>query len=71
MHEASDIVTDPKVKWETLTGTGGDLTKKGKPARFKATATRDGVTIDVIVESAGEGIITAYPVAGVGVIINP
>ena len=71
MHEASDIVTDPKVNWETLTGTGGDLTKKGKPARFKATAERDGVTIEVIVEPAGEGIITAFPKSGPGVIKNP
>lgn len=71
MHETADIVTDPMISWERLTGVTGDYTKSGKPARFKATGTRDGVTIEVVVEPAGEGIITAYPKSGAGVLINP
>jgi len=71
MHETSDIVTDPKISWDKLTGTGGDYTKTGKPARFKATGLRDGITIEVVIEPAGEGIITAYPKSGPGVFTNP
>jgi filamentous hemagglutinin len=63
MHEVSDIVTDPSVKWQNLTGSQGSLfTKAGNPARWGATAVRDGVKVFVVYEPAGEGIITAYPV---------
>jgi hypothetical protein len=61
MHNISDISTDPGLIWEPQTGNGGLFTKKGYPARFSVIGTRDGVEIKVIVEPAGEGIITAFP----------
>ncbi|WP_146076593.1 RHS repeat-associated core domain-containing protein [Rathayibacter sp. AY1A7] len=61
MHEVSDIATDPSLKWRKQTGSGGDYTKRGDAARFIVTGERDGVVIDVIVEPAGEGIISGYP----------
>jgi len=57
----SDIATDPALDWVPQTGNGGLYTKAGDAARFSVTGVRDGVTIKVIVEPAGEGIITAFP----------
>jgi filamentous hemagglutinin len=63
MQHASDIATDPSLPWVQQTGKAGSLfTKSGAPARFKVTGVRDGVTIKVVVEPAGEGIVTAHPV---------
>ena len=64
LHEASDIVTDPSIKWET------NRTVRGID-RFKARGVRDGVEIEVIVEPKGEGIISAWPVSDAGIIRNP
>jgi len=61
MHYVSDIATDPALKWVPQTGSGGWFTKAGKPARFAVEGMRDGTNIKVIVEPAGEGIITAFP----------
>ena len=59
----SDIATDPSLTWVQQTGRPGvSLTMRaGSPARFSVTGTRDGVTIRVVIEPAGEGIITAHP----------
>lgn len=62
MHEISDIATDPKLKWVPQTGNGGLFTNKGMPAKFHVIGIRDGVKIQVILEPAGRGIVTAYPV---------
>lgn len=72
MHEVSDVLTDPDVKWIQQTGPdGADFTRAGDPTRWTATAIRDGVEIKVVVEPAGKGIITAIPLNGPGVIRNP
>ncbi|PPI51930.1 EndoU domain-containing protein, partial [Rathayibacter toxicus] len=64
MHYISDIATDPTLTLVTrdTKNTISFLTKKGKPARFVVHGEREGVTIRVIVEPAGEGIITGFPV---------
>ncbi len=63
MHNVSDIATDPSLNWGQQTGQAGSwFTRAGDPARFSVTGVRDGVTIRVILEPAGEGIITAHPV---------
>ncbi|MBB5801330.1 hypothetical protein F4560_001098 [Saccharothrix ecbatanensis] len=63
IHAVSDIATDPTLKWEQQTGTpGADYTKKGDPVRYKVEGVRDGVNIRVIIEPAGRGIITGFPV---------
>jgi hypothetical protein len=63
MHEVSDIATDPAQAWVQQTGKPGSLyTKAGDPARFVGIGERGGVRIKVVIEPAGEGIITAHPV---------
>jgi hypothetical protein len=63
MHEVSDIATDPSLTWVQQSGVPGTLyTRAGKPARFEVIGVREGETIKVIIEPAGEGIITAYPI---------
>jgi Bacterial EndoU nuclease len=65
MHEVSDVATDPKLEWVQQTGPKGLMyTKAGDPARFEVFGERGGVPIRVIVEPAGEGIITAHPIPG-------
>jgi hypothetical protein len=64
LHEVSDIITDPSVRWEA------NRTVRGID-RFKARGIRDDVEIEVIVEPKGEGIISAWPVSGHGVSVNP
>lgn len=62
MDAISDIATDPNIPWMQITGkSGSKFTKSGKPVRFKAEGTRDGVNIKTIIEPQGEGIITGYP----------
>lgn len=62
MHELSDVATDPHAKWTQQTGKpGAKFTKGGAPVRWKVQGTRDGVDMVVIVEPAGEGIITGFP----------
>jgi filamentous hemagglutinin len=72
LHETSDIITDPAIKWTQVKGANGEMfTRTGKPSRWVAIGIRDGVEIRVVVEPAGEGIISSYPLSGVGVITNP
>ena len=61
MHNVSDIATDPALEWRPQTGNGGLFTKAGNPARFAVEGVRDGINVRVIVEPAGEGIVTAFP----------
>jgi hypothetical protein len=67
MSTTSDLATNPNFLWQPQTGSGGLYTKSGKPARFVVTDANgnlpvvDGVPVRVIIEPAGEGIITAYP----------
>lgn len=67
MNTTSDLATNPNLSWKPQTGNGGLYTKSGKPARFVLTDANgnlpvvDGVPVRVIIEPAGEGIITAYP----------
>jgi RHS repeat-associated protein len=63
MHEISDIATDPSLTPVQQTGTPGSLfTKSGRPARFAVVGERGGIRIKVILEPAGEGIVTGFPV---------
>jgi len=51
MNAVSDIATDPNIPW-----------KPNKyPGRVEATGIRDGISITVIIEPDGDGIITAWP----------
>lgn len=62
MHNVSDLATDATAIWTQLTGkAGADFTASGKPVRWPVEGVRDGITVRVIVESRGQGIITAYP----------
>jgi len=62
MHHVSDIATDPKLQWINQTGKQGALyTKAGDPTRMAVIGEREGVKIKIIIEPAGEGIITAFP----------
>ena len=62
MHNVSDIATDPSLRWVQQTGkVGAEFTKNGPPVRYYVDGVRDGVTIRVIVEPGGEGIITGFP----------
>jgi RHS repeat-associated protein len=66
MHEASDIATDPALNWIQKSGKPGSFfTNKGTPARFVVFGEREGIEVKVVLEPAGEGIISAYPVGGV------
>lgn len=63
MHTVSDIATDPTLTWVQQTGKAGTwFTKAGDPARFVVVGQRGGITIKVVIEPAGEGVITAHPV---------
>jgi hypothetical protein len=67
MNVTSDIATDPNLLSKVNTGNGGLYTKSGKPARFIVTDKNgklpvvDGIPVKVIIEPAGEGIITSHP----------
>lgn len=66
MSTTSDIATDPNLLWNPQTGSGGLYTKSGRPARFVVVDQNgnlpvvDGVSIKVIVEPAGTGIVTSH-----------
>jgi hypothetical protein len=63
IHEVSDVATDPDLVWRQQTGSpGAEFTRRGAPVRFEVFGVRDGVTLRVIVEPGGEGIITANQV---------
>jgi RHS repeat-associated protein len=62
MHHVSDVATDSTLPWVQQTGKAGSLfTKSGAPTRFFVIGVRDAVGIKVIIEPAGEGIVTAFP----------
>lgn len=62
MQYVSDIATDPTLPLIQQTGRAGSLfTKAGDPTRFYVIGEREGVKIKVVLEPAGEGIITAHP----------
>ena len=62
MHNVSDIATDSNLTWVRQTGPEGSwFTRAGTPARFEVVGVRNGVEIKVVLEPAGEGIITAFP----------
>ena len=61
VHEVSDIITDPKVKWYAQTGSGGPFTMSGKPARWVSWEVKDGVRIRTVYEPATGEVITAFP----------
>ena len=61
VHEVGDIATSPDTKWFAQTGTGGNYTAAGKPARWVAWEERDGVRIRVVYEPANGKVITAFP----------
>ncbi len=62
LKEVSAIAIDPDIIWKRADGKTELYYKSGKPARFSAISVQAGVTIKVIIEPAGEGIITAHPV---------
>ncbi|MGB6056897.1 MAG: EndoU domain-containing protein [Microthrixaceae bacterium] len=64
MHHVSDIATDPGLKWNWTKGGPSGYTRAGDPGRASVFGVRDGVCIKVVVEPAGEGIITAHPSPG-------
>ncbi|HYC85249.1 MAG TPA: RHS repeat-associated core domain-containing protein, partial [Chryseosolibacter sp.] len=61
MNAISEVATSGT--WVQQSGQVGTFfTKAGKPARFYVMGSYEGVSIKVIVEPAGEGIITAFPI---------
>ena len=62
MHMISDIATDPNLSWISQTGNGGSFTKSGRPAKFIVEGIRNNIKIRVVLEPAGEGVITAFPI---------
>jgi Bacterial EndoU nuclease len=66
MTSISDIVTNPGVPWEV-----NKINPKSGLQRYSAVGEVDGVKIRVIVEPLGEGIVTAWPISGPGVVKNP
>jgi len=67
MNAVSDVATDPSLTWIRESGPQGSLyTRAGRPARFVVYGQRYGVWLRVVLEPAGEGIITAVPVPGPG-----
>ena len=63
LNHVSDIATDPTLTWVQQTGkAGAEFTKNGVPVKYVVDGVRDGVTIRVIIQSGGEGIITAFPI---------
>lgn len=72
IHNTLDIATDPNSGWTQQTGrAGADYTRNGDPVRWSVEGNRAGVDMRVIVEPAGEGVITSIPIAGAGVVRNP
>ncbi|ELZ0587417.1 EndoU domain-containing protein, partial [Yersinia enterocolitica] len=61
VHEVGDITTSPNTTWYAQTGTGGQYTSKGDPAKWVAYEERDGVRIRVVYQPATGKVITAFP----------
>ncbi|MEK8020925.1 MAG: RHS repeat-associated core domain-containing protein, partial [Candidatus Parabeggiatoa sp.] len=63
MHAVSDVATSPNSTWKQQTGANGSMyTKAGNPSKFVVEGVSDGIKIRVIVEPAGRGIVTAFPI---------
>jgi hypothetical protein len=63
MHNISDVATDPLLTWVQQTGRpGNDFTRNGDPVRFAVEGTRGGITMRVIIEPRGMGIVTGFPI---------
>ncbi|MFM1365718.1 EndoU domain-containing protein [Yersinia enterocolitica] len=60
VHEVGDITTSPNTTWYAQTGTGGQYTSKGDPAKWVAYEERDGVRIRVVYQPATGKVITAF-----------
>ncbi|MEJ8826284.1 DUF637 domain-containing protein, partial [Variovorax humicola] len=72
LHNVGDVVTSPTTQWYAQTGTGGLTTNAGKPARWVAWETRDGVSMRVVFEPATGRTVTAFPDSVPAVInLNP
>jgi hypothetical protein len=87
LEVAADLATNPGLKWEQIDGPGEGtihsgypgpkFTNSGKPVRYRIVDQAgnlpivNGVTIRVIIQPDGEGVITAVPISGQGVIRNP
>lgn len=64
MNEISDVVTDPSLAWVQRSGpAGAQFTRSGRPVRYTVDGIRDGVTIRVVLEPDGEGVITGFPIS--------
>jgi hypothetical protein len=61
IHEVGDIATSPSTKWYAQTGNGGRYTKTGKPAKWVAWETLDGVRVRVVYEPATGRVVTGFP----------
>jgi hypothetical protein len=62
LNYIADIVTDPNSIWSQQTGSNGSLyTRSGRPSRWNVTGHRDNIDVKIVIEPAGEGIITAFP----------
>ncbi len=64
IHDIGDIATSPSTQWYAQTGTGGQYTNAGTPAKWVAWETRNGVQIRVVYQPATGKVITAFPDAG-------
>jgi hypothetical protein len=62
MEAVSDVATNPNNTRIVQSGNGGYFTKAGNPARFVIINDFEGIKIKVVIEPAGEGIITAHPI---------
>lgn len=62
MNAISEVATNPQLLWTQQGGVLGTLfTRAGDAARFFVVGAFDGVMIKVVLEPAGEGIITGFP----------
>ncbi|WP_146256471.1 EndoU domain-containing protein [Rathayibacter toxicus] len=58
-----DLANDPTLEWKPKNENDvGNFTKDGLPNRFIIEAEREGVPIRVVIETMGDGIITAHPI---------
>jgi filamentous hemagglutinin len=62
MEAVSDVATNPNSTRIVQSGNGGYFTKAGKPAIWKVIGKYEGIKIEVIIEPAGRGIVTGYPI---------
>ncbi len=59
----AQIVRDPNLQWRQQTGSGDSLfTRSGEAAKYVVESTVNGVKIRVIIQPAGEGVVTAFPI---------